>query len=77
MKLSSPRIPANLSLDSNLVAEARLLRINLSRAAETGIEEALAKEKARLWLLENAAAIKSSNDFVERNGLPLAGRRQF
>lgn len=29
------------------------------------------------WLAENAAAIRSSNDHVERHGLPLARYRNF
>lgn len=71
------RRPANLSLDSNLVSQARDLNINLSRAAEDGIERAVRSERERLWRIENAEAIEASNKYVEEHGLPLAKYRQF
>lgn len=77
--LSNPtsRKPANLSLDAGLLAEAKALKVNVSRAAEAGIAEALRKEKERRWKEENREAIESSNRWVEKHGLPLAKYRQF
>lgn len=69
--------PVNLSLDSNLVSRAHDLKTNLSRAAEDGIERAIKSERERLWRIENAEAIKASNRYVEKHGLPLAKYRQF
>jgi antitoxin CcdA len=71
------RKPANLSLDSDLVPQARGLNINLSRAAEEGIERAVKAERERLWRLENAEAIRQEAEYVEKHGLPLAKYRQF
>lgn len=71
------RRPANLSLDSSLMEQARRLDINLSRAAESGIAEAVRIEQARRWRVENAPALESSNAYVERSGLPLQRFRQF
>lgn len=71
------RKPANLSLDSDLVSQARDLQINLSRAAEEGIARAVKGERERLWRIENAEAIEASNKYVEEHGLPLAKYRQF
>ncbi len=71
------RKAANLSLDSALLAQARELDINLSRAAEDGIAEAVKAERERRWLEENADAIRAENDYIEKNGLPLAKYRQF
>jgi hypothetical protein len=34
-------------------------------------------EEARKWLEENAEAFKSWNDYIEKNGLPLAKYRPF
>ncbi len=51
--------------------------VSLSRAAEDGISRAVAEARASQWRAENTAAIQSSNDFVEANGLPLAKHRQF
>lgn len=71
------RKAANLSLDEELVAEARALDINISRAAENGISLALKAERERRWRAENADAIETMNSYTEKNGLPLAKWRQF
>ncbi len=71
------RKPTNLSLDSALLAEAKSLKVNLSRAAEEGVRAAVAAAKAEQWKAENASALKSSNSYVEKNGLPLDNFRQF
>lgn len=73
----SIRKAANLSIDADLLAEARSLSVNISRAAETGIAEAVRKEKERRWREENREALESWNVWVEENGLPLAKHRQF
>ncbi|AWC21886.1 type II toxin-antitoxin system CcdA family antitoxin [Aminobacter sp. P9b] len=71
------RKPTNVSLDSRLVEEAKALGINMSQAAEAGLAKAISEEKSRQWLEENREAIESSNEYVERNGLPLAKYRMF
>jgi antitoxin CcdA len=71
------RKATNLSLDQQLVNEARQLGINLSRACEQGLAVQIAQERRRKWLAENAEAIASSNAYVDKNGLPLAHLRQF
>lgn len=57
--------------------QARELKINISRAAEDGITYAIKVERERLWRLENAEAIRLSDDYVEKHGLPLAQYRKF
>ena len=71
------RKPTNLSLDSLLLTEAKALKINVSRAAEEGVRAAVAVAKAEQWKVENAAALQSSNAYVEERGLPLDRYRQF
>ena len=73
----SVKKPTNLSIDQTLLAEARELGINLSRAAEAGVRQALADANAELWKKENRKAIESSNDWVEVHGLPLDRYRRF
>ena len=51
--------------------------MNLSRAAEEGVRAAVAAAKAEHWKAENAKALKSSNAYVEKHGLPLDSFRQF
>jgi antitoxin CcdA len=71
------RKPTNLSIDSDLLEEARQLNINLSRAAENGLSIAVLQAKAEKWKMENAEALKSSNAYVDKHGLPLDEYRQF
>ncbi|TIL59763.1 MAG: post-segregation antitoxin CcdA [Mesorhizobium sp.] len=75
--LNAVRQPANLSIDSKLMKEAKGLDVNVSRAAEAGIAEAVAAEKARLWKLENRATIEAWNEYVGKHGIPLEEHRQF
>jgi len=67
----------NVSLRSDLLEEAKALDINVSAAAEQGLERAIAKAKEARWREENRAAIDSYNAWVEKNGLPLAKYRMF
>lgn len=79
---NSPRSGAlrkatNISIDEALLAEAKALHINISKAAEAGLAHAVAEKQAALWLEKNQAALDSSNAYVERHGLPLAKYRGF
>jgi antitoxin CcdA len=74
---TGPRKPTNISLASDIIEEARELNINVSRACERGLVEAIGEARRRLWLKENEAALASSNAFVEANGLPLRRHRRF
>jgi antitoxin CcdA len=67
----------NLTIDPALLDEARALNINLSATFEASLREAVRKQKAKQWRDENRAAIQSSNEWVEKNGLPLERYRQF
>jgi antitoxin CcdA len=67
----------NLTVDPALLDEARALGINLSATFEASLRDAVRARRAAQWLKENRAALQSSNDWVERNGLPLAQYRQF
>ena len=71
------RKPANLTIDANLLVEAKKLGINLSQAAESGISKAVAQARVKAWKRENAEALASHNEWIEKNGLPLARYRQF
>jgi len=73
----SARRSTNVSLSAQLLAEARALEVNISRAAEQGLVRAIAERRAALWLEENQAALESSNAYIEQHGLPLARYRGF
>jgi antitoxin CcdA len=72
-----PRKATNLSLDAELLHDARALGVNVSRAAEEGLRAAVRSARAEAWRAENAEAIASANAWVETNDLPLAAFRQF
>lgn len=67
----------NVSLREDLVAQAKNLGIGLSQACEAGLAEAVKKAREAKWLEENKDALDWSNDYVARNGLPLAKHRMF
>lgn len=67
----------NVSLRSDLVAEARALGISLSGACEQGLAAAVKAEKERRWLEENDEAIRGYNAWIAENGVPLARFRRF
>ena len=67
----------NLTLPSRLVRDARQLGINLSAAAEDGIERAVAKARDQQWVERNRGAMASYDAFVEREGLLLEDLRTF
>ena len=73
----APKRATNVSLNVSLLTEARELQINVSRAAERGVAQAVVEKRAELWLLENKAALDSSNEYVKKHGLPLARFQQF
>ena len=65
------RRPTNVSLNPELVEEARALGVNVSRACDTGLEAELKSERARQWKAENAEAIASFNAWFRENGVLL------
>ncbi|WP_298921039.1 type II toxin-antitoxin system CcdA family antitoxin [uncultured Roseobacter sp.] len=77
MPHSPVRKPINLTLDSDLLSDAKALNVNLSRAAEDGVRAAVIRAREEQWRAENAAALASSNTFVNKHGLPLDRYRQF
>lgn len=77
MAQAQTRKSTNLSLDRGLLTEAKKLNVNLSRAAEAGIRMAVMQFRTEIWKSENQNAMESSNEFVERHGMPLGRLRQF
>jgi antitoxin CcdA len=74
---SAPRKPTNVTLPEPLLQEARDLGVSLSQACERGLREVVEETRTAKWLQENQDAIEAWNEYVEKNGLPLAEFRQF
>nr|WP_309503896.1 type II toxin-antitoxin system CcdA family antitoxin [uncultured Roseovarius sp.] len=73
MSATSVGKPINLTIDSDLLADAKALNINLSRAAEEGVRAAVIQVREQQWKAENLTALESSNSFVESHSLHLSG----
>ena len=58
----------NLSVDSELLRQAKQLKINLSKTLEQKLEEIIRKARAESWIEENRSAIESYNQHIERRG---------
>jgi antitoxin CcdA len=67
----------NVSLNADLLEAAKEHDINVSKACERGLADEVAAARSARWLGENKEAIESWNDYVGKNGLPLAKYRQF
>jgi antitoxin CcdA len=67
----------NLTLNTEVLAEAKKLGINISKACDAFLESLVRQEKERLWKLENADFIVSYNKNIEDEGLPLDSWRTF
>jgi len=71
------RRPTNVTLDEQLVAAAKELGINLSRACEQGLSDAVSAERIRRWQEETREATEAYNEYIATYGLPLERYRQF
>jgi antitoxin CcdA len=65
----APKRPVNLSIDSDLLQQARELKVNLSKALEERLAAILREERARRWQEENREAIEAYNRFIDKHGL--------
>lgn len=74
---SAPKKPTNLSINSDLLQQAKEHHINLSQALELRLAEILRDKKRRAWLEENREAMAEYNQRIEANGVFSDGLRQF
>lgn len=71
------RRPTNVSLDADLIEQAKALGINVSRACEQGLSEEIRTTRNQRWKEENREATAEWNAYVAEHGLPLERFRQF
>jgi antitoxin CcdA len=65
----SPKKATNLSINKDLLAEARTLKINLSATLEEALVEKVREQKRKQWQEENREGIQACNDLAEKHGL--------
>lgn len=73
----APKNATNLSINADLLSNAREMGINLSATREQALLEALKKRLSEQWLLENRAAIAAYNDHIEKQRVFSDGLRSF
>ena len=64
----APKKPTNVSINSDLLAKAKELKINLSATLETALTELASTRQRELWKRENKIAIEAYNQLVEEHG---------
>jgi antitoxin CcdA len=66
----------SLSVDAELLDEARRLGVNLSDTLEDRLRRLVRAGQEKLWLEQNQGAIASINAFIDEHGL-LASRLRY
>jgi len=69
--------PTNVSINCDLLRQAKEYHINLSQTLELRLAEILRDEKQREWQVENLEAIEEYNRRIEARGVFSDGLRQF
>jgi len=64
----APKRPTNVTINSELLAVAKELKINLSATLESALTEIVNARQRELWKRENKLAIEAYNQWVEANG---------
>jgi antitoxin CcdA len=75
--LQAPKKPTNVSINSDLLAKAKELRINLSATLEQALTAEVVARQQELWKAENKSAIEAYNKLVDRNGVFSDEQRTF
>lgn len=73
----SRRKPTNVTVNTQLLQEARRLKINLSATLERALELEVREARRKEWLENNRRAIQNTNAFVEKHGLFSDHHRTF
>ena len=73
----APKKAVNVSINSDLLRQARGMRINLSKTLEEKLEQLLREERARRWKEENREAMEAFNRWLEEHGIFSDRLRQF
>jgi antitoxin CcdA len=60
---------ANVSINGDLLAQAKALKINLSATLEHALIQKLSVKQRENWQAENKVAIEAYNQLVEKHGI--------
>lgn len=74
---AAPKKAVNLSVNSDLLGQAREAGVKLSALLERALEAETRRIRQAQWREENRAAIDAYNEHVERDGVFSDGLRSF
>ena len=74
---SNSKRATNLTLSTEVLADAKALGINISKACDLHLRELVRKEKEARWKAEHADFIQAYNQCVAEECLPLDAWRTF
>lgn len=74
---NTPKKATNLSINGDLLRQAKALEINLSKTLEDTLIGLLQQKKREQWLQQNREAVEAYNAHIERDGVFSDGLRSF
>ena len=74
---AAPKKSANLSINADLLQQAKKLNINLSQTLEQHLTDIVREAQRSQWLQENQSALEEYNRRIEANGTFSDGLRRF
>ena len=74
---AAPKKSANLSINADLLQQAKQLNINLSQTLERHLAEIVRQAQSSQWLTENKNALEAYNRRIESRGTFSDGLRRF
>jgi antitoxin CcdA len=74
---AAPKKSANLSINADLLQQAKQLNINLSQTLEHHLAEIIRQVRREQWLAENKNALEEYNRRIELRGTFSDGLRRF
>ncbi len=74
---AGPKRAANLSINADLLQQAKKLNINLSQTLEQHLAEIIRQAQRSQWLAENKGALEEYNRRIEARGTFSDGLRRF
>ena len=67
--INAPKRPTNLTVNSDLLNQAKEQKINISSILETALVEMLKQRKRESWIEENKEAMETYNKKISEYGL--------
>lgn len=74
---AAPKKSVNLSINADLLRQAKQININLSQTLEQHLVEIIRQAQRSQWLAENQGALDQYNRRIEKHGTFSDGLRRF